>query len=83
MFNSIKRYSKNFITYNRTNQYGITLAIIALSFDVLWAGMVAAAVMSGAEISFGWWATLPILFTVLAVAHLVARPIIAPKFAAK
>lgn len=78
--NLMTGYIQDFVRYNRTNQYGITLAIIAISFDVLFFALIVATFYAGGSVSFGWWAMFPIVFTVLATAHLIARPLVARKF---
>jgi hypothetical protein len=76
----IRNYFRNFRFYNKTNEFGFSLALIALVFVIMWAMMIGAAfAFSGQVPTFGWWATLPVTFSAITVAHFMIRPITAAR----
>lgn len=76
---------KTFIKHNKTNEVGIGLTFVALAFDTLYLAMIFAILFIDPtfQIRFGWWLVLPTVFTVAAVAHLIARPIVMEAYARK
>lgn len=81
MFSNIRQYGRNFRHYNRNNDFGWTLAIVAVAFLLVWGVLAIGASMMGMVLTVGWWAVLPVLFTVLSVAHLCVRPVVSARYA--
>lgn len=78
-----RSYIKNFIRFNKTNEIGNTLLIVAVAFDLVFIFIASSTFLLTGSVNLGWWAFLPIMLTVMAVTHLVVRPIVSAHYASK
>lgn len=76
----MKTYAKDFIRFNRKNEVGFGLALIAFAFTVVFGSFAIFFAMTGMKIDLYPAFTFPTVFWILAIVHFVARSIVMKRY---
>lgn len=78
-----RSYVKNFVRFNKNNEIGNALLIVAFAVDLIFVFMACSTFLITGSMSFGWQFFIPIVLTVLALTHVIVRPIVSAYYATK
>ena len=68
----LKTYVNDFVRFNKTNEIGKGIALLALGFDSILIFILA---VNAGVVTSVWWG-LAVWFTVAAVVHFLVRPVV-------
>lgn len=74
-------YLKDFVRYNRNNEVGFGLLMVATAVTSVYVLIGLAAFLQGARFGIGWWAVIPVALWIVTVAHFIIRPIASKAYA--